>query len=66
VPLIGAFDWRDDATCYGPFDSYEEANPHLTDNHANPGGHSIEAQWDLRMDDLYKTLIADAVARFPK
>ena len=35
-----AFDWRESATAYGPFDSEDEAVDHLDDNHANPGGWS--------------------------
>jgi hypothetical protein len=33
-----AWDWREYATAYGPFSSEEEADKHLSDNHANPGG----------------------------
>lgn len=36
-----AWDWREYATCYGPFASEEAANKHLQDNHANPGGSSV-------------------------
>lgn len=36
-----AWDWREYATAYGPFASYEEADAHLTKNHPNPGGHMI-------------------------
>ncbi|HSR22743.1 MAG TPA: hypothetical protein VLW53_04280 [Candidatus Eisenbacteria bacterium] len=36
----GAFDWREYATAYGPFDTENEAAEHLDDNHANPGGWS--------------------------
>ncbi len=31
-------DWMDDCSTYGPFKSYELADEHLHDNHANPGG----------------------------
>lgn len=33
-----AWDWRDHATCYGPFGTEDKAKEHLRDNHANPGG----------------------------
>src|SRR5208337_2902097 len=36
------FDWRDYATSYGPFKSFEEADEHLVKYHANPGGYSVE------------------------
>lgn len=35
---VGAFDWREYATAYGPFKSEEKADEHLRNNHANPGG----------------------------
>lgn len=44
-----AFDWHDYATFYGPFQSEEAADTHLSDNHANPGGMSI---FHLTNDDL--------------
>jgi len=36
-----AWDWKENATAYGPFSSEEKAYEHLRDNHANPGGHSV-------------------------
>jgi hypothetical protein len=27
---------------YGPFDSFEEADKYLSDNHANPGGYTVD------------------------
>lgn len=38
---VGAWDWREYATTYGPFPDEETAHQHLRDNHANPGGCSI-------------------------
>lgn len=38
---VGAWDWREFATAYGPFATYEEAHEHLRTNHANPGGHTV-------------------------
>lgn len=35
---VGAWDWREYATTYGPFPTKERAIQHLSDNHANPGG----------------------------
>lgn len=37
---VQAWDWREYATCYGPFKDFEEAITHLDDHHANPGGYS--------------------------
>ena len=38
---VGAWDWHEYATAFGPFDSYEQADAHLRANHANPGGASV-------------------------
>lgn len=37
-----AWDWRMNATAYGPFRTEDNANEHLVSNHANPGGATIE------------------------
>jgi hypothetical protein len=37
-------DWYTDATSYGPFKSFEEADKHLYENHANPGGSYTNTQ----------------------
>ena len=36
-----AWDWYEYSSTYGPFASQDEADEHLRDNHANPGGASI-------------------------
>jgi hypothetical protein len=36
------FDWREYATCYGPFASEMDAVEHLGATHANPGGYHVE------------------------
>ncbi len=57
----GAWDWREYATAYGPFTTYEAARKHLRDNHANPGGHSICAYSDEQAkDEVLAKLIAGA------
>ncbi|MEW1734358.1 hypothetical protein AB0346_00195 [Nocardia beijingensis] len=40
---VGAFDWRQHATAYGPFASEAAADAHLTIHHANPGGMTVTA-----------------------
>ncbi len=40
--LLEQYISRDQYDAYGPFTTYEQANAHLHDNHANPGGHSIQ------------------------
>jgi hypothetical protein len=37
---VGAWDWHEYATAYGPFNSEDSAHEHLRANHANPGGYS--------------------------
>jgi hypothetical protein len=39
---VGAWDWREYATCYGPFKDFEAAEQHLDRNHPNPGGYSVQ------------------------
>lgn len=61
-----AYNWMDHATAYGPFKTEDEANKHLRDNHANPGGSCTEeliegvAERDLSGDDVLSNLIAEA------
>ncbi len=63
-----AWDWRVDATAYGPFENAESAKTYLLDNHCNPGGWSEsplaegEAGLDLEKDSVLKKLIEVAVA----
>jgi hypothetical protein len=54
------WDWREEANAYGPFESYDQADEHLRENHANPGGHSITTHTEFRMDDVWSKLIAEA------
>jgi hypothetical protein len=56
----GAWDWRQDASCFGSFASYDDACEHLRDHHANPGGHGILEAGDFEMDDIWRGLIASA------
>ena len=63
-----AWDWRDNATAYGPFIDFDKAHQHLRDNHANPGGfwqselpHGVESL-DLTKDETLGRLIASATA----
>lgn len=58
---VGAWDWREYATAYGPFPSYERAHEHLRLNHANPGGHSISE--DEAIDAVLADLISKAKLR---
>lgn len=39
---VGAWDWHEYATAYGPFPTLEVANEHLRHNHANPGGATVD------------------------
>ena len=36
-----AYDWRDYADAYGPFNSLEKASEDLENNHSNPGEHTL-------------------------
>lgn len=38
----GKYNWRDhDVDCYGPFPTAQDAEDHLVNNNANPGGHTV-------------------------
>jgi len=58
---VGAWDWREYATCYGPFPSLVRATEHLRRNHANPGGwstHSLEGgEQDPVLENLFERAI---------
>ena len=56
----GAWDWREYATAYGPFGSFEEARSHLDRNHANPGGYCRIPAKDYHDYKGYQRLIAAA------
>jgi hypothetical protein len=43
-------EWPEGQT-YGPFDSYASASTHLSNYHANPGGHSTQIHKDHRHED---------------
>lgn len=57
-----AWDWREYATCYGPFDSNDDAYNHRRKNHANPGHWSIQdfTKGDTWFDSVYQRLIIEA------
>lgn len=61
-----SWDWREHASCYGPFESEEKADEHLRDNHANPGGCEVcelppgIEKLDLSKDEVLQRLINEA------
>lgn len=59
---VGAWDWREFATTYGPFPTLRVAQKHLRDYHANPGGYSVSPlhpeRWDWELDE-YQTVRPD-------
>jgi hypothetical protein len=57
---VGAWDWREYCTPYGPFGSEELTHQHLHDNHANPGGCSITDYGDGPIEPLLLQLIEKA------
>lgn len=67
-----AWDWREHASCYGPFASEAEADQHLCDSHASPGGACIaalgegEERVDIEKDPVLKGLIEGAHAPRPR
>jgi hypothetical protein len=57
-----AWDWRENAGCYGPFGGLDEARIHLRENHANPGG-SMVARYEpaYSADETLKALVGRAI-----
>lgn len=63
---VRCWDWREYATAYGPFPTGEKAREHLRDNHANPGGHSMDGDTPdpgYKNNPVYRALITDAKER---
>lgn len=48
---VGAWDWREFATAYGPFATCDLGSEHLRANHANPGGYSVSPYEEGREPD---------------
>jgi hypothetical protein len=59
---VQVWDWGEYATAYGPFRSMGEAERHLSDNHANPGGWS-ETTYKAGSDAVVERLITEARTR---
>ena len=56
-----AWDWREYATAYGPFGSFDQARTHLHKHHANPGGYDrCEYDESYKPDEMEAQLFADA------
>ena len=56
-----AWDWRENATAYGPFGSLDDAIDHLGRMHANPGGYFVNRYSDrAKLSAVLRELIAKA------
>lgn len=55
--IANAWDWRENADCYGPFASEDDAKAELH-HHSNPGGYSTIYYIDFTMDEIYQAVIA--------
>lgn len=55
------WDWREHATCYGGFNSFDEAYKHLHDNHCNPGGFSTTDFEHFKFDETYIKLVGESI-----
>lgn len=59
-----SWDWREYAEAYGPFKTEDEADQHLRDNHANPGGAEIQPYQDgYQPDQVMQDLMIRAKKR---
>ncbi len=54
---VGAWDWREYATCYGSFVNEALAQMHLSLHHCNPGGWSTTKDVDLSEDPVLKKCV---------
>ena len=57
-----AWDWREFATAYGPFGDVKQAQTHLTEEHANPGGWWVDPyKPERKLDEVLAGKIAEAI-----
>jgi hypothetical protein len=56
----GAWDWREYASCFGPFRSQDAAIIHLDANHANPGGWWTMPHSEFKTDEVYDKAVKEA------
>ncbi len=57
------WDWREHATCYGGFNSFDEASEHLFANHSNPGGYTKIPLAEFKFDDVFIKLIGSSITK---
>lgn len=55
---VGAWDWREYATCYGAFETQDQVEGHLRMNHANPGGCVVDP--NIEVDSVIASHIESA------
>tara|TARA_R110000824_G_C15197540_1_gene675394 strand:+ start:235 stop:528 length:294 start_codon:yes stop_codon:yes gene_type:complete len=60
-----AWDWREHASCYGPFVTVELADTHCSDNHANPGGSCTDETIDTS-DEVLAEHVKNAIPNAPR
>lgn len=56
----GAWDWREYASCFGPFKSSDDAYDHLHKHHANPGGSWMMSNDEFKPDSVYDKAVMEA------
>lgn len=56
----GAWDWREHASCFGPFNTDDAAITHLGRNHANPGGWWRMEYAEFKTDEVYDKAVKEA------
>ena len=54
------WDWKEYATCYGPFSSFEAAYNHLHRCHSNPGGYRTVGPENFESSPMYEELFSGA------
>jgi len=55
-----SWDWMEYARAYGPFQTQDQADQHLSDHHANPGGSFIITHDKVRMTPVLEKLLGES------
>lgn len=55
-----SYDWMEYAKAYGPFQTQDQADQHLSDNHANPGAAFIIKHNEFKMSPVLERLFKES------
>lgn len=55
-----SWDWMEHAKAYGPFQTQYQADQHLSDHHANPGGSFTIKHTELKISPTLEKLLKES------